>query len=115
MIISPLQLAIMYNKCCVVSCDSRRKDVNFYKFPKCETGLQKWLQLINCDKLRGLSIEELQKLFVCKKHFEKRFFTQTNTRSRLAVGAYPTLFTDREIADGVPQVLTTIESKSKFL
>lgn len=93
----------MYNQCCVVSCASRRQDVSFHMFPKSEIGLKKWLEIINCERLRSLSFDNLRKQFVCIKHFEKRFIASTGVRTRLLHGAYPTLFTDSEISSGIPQ------------
>ncbi|XP_037297650.1 uncharacterized protein LOC115444160 [Manduca sexta] len=97
----------MFNRCCVVGCASRRKDVNLYRFPGSETGLQKWLQCINCERLRSLKIEELRKQHVCQKHFEKIFLASSPLRQRLRVGAYPTLFSESEINSGIPQNLHT--------
>ncbi|VVC99681.1 unnamed protein product, partial [Leptidea sinapis] len=97
----------MYNKCCVVTCASRRKDISFHMFPKSEIGLKKWLQCINCERLRGLSFQELRKQFVCQNHFEKRFLASTSDRTLLCPDAYPTLFSDREITSGIPQTTVT--------
>lgn len=102
----------MYNKCCVVSCSSRRKDVSLHKFPKSEIGLQKWLQCINCEKLQGLSFRELRKQFVCRNHFEKRFLASKRDRARLRANAYPTLFSACEISSGIPQTAAAIPTKS---
>ncbi|KAI5633292.1 THAP domain-containing protein [Phthorimaea operculella] len=94
----------MYHKCCIVNCGSRkRRDINLYKFPKNETSTKKWLNFINCPKLFTLSFEVLRNYHVCKKHFEPRFFSSSHSRSRLYTTAYPTLFTDEEIATGIPQ------------
>lgn len=97
----------MYNKCCVVNCGSRRKDVNLYRFPKTEIGLNKWLQCINSENLRSLSLLELRKQHVCQKHFEKRFLASQRIRARLRANAYPTLFTEDEISSGIPRNPTT--------
>ncbi|KAJ2937540.1 hypothetical protein O0L34_g19047 [Tuta absoluta] len=93
----------MYHKCCVENCGSRRRDINLYKFPKNETNILKWLNCIKCPKLLTLSFEVLRKHHMCKKHFEPRFFSSSHSRSRLYTTAYPTLFTDEEIATGIPQ------------
>ncbi|XP_047992745.1 uncharacterized protein LOC125231342 [Leguminivora glycinivorella] len=89
----------MYRKCCVENCASVRQDVKLHQFPASEIGLQKWLQCINSDRLRNLSIQELRKVFVCHKHFERRFITPKN---RILLGGYPTLFSQGEIESGVP-------------
>ncbi|KAJ8710271.1 hypothetical protein PYW07_009637 [Mythimna separata] len=82
-------------------------------FPKSEIGLKKWLQCINCDKLRSLSFQKLRKQFVCRNHFEKRFLSTTRERVRLCPDAYPTLFTAREIASGIPQTDALIPDNSR--
>ncbi|KAI8437110.1 hypothetical protein MSG28_010461 [Choristoneura fumiferana] len=38
-------------------------------------------------------------MFICQKHFEKRFIS---SKSRLLVAAYPSLFTEDEISSGIP-------------
>ncbi|CAK1601872.1 unnamed protein product, partial [Parnassius mnemosyne] len=98
----------MYNKCCVPTCTSRRKDVSFHMLPKSEIGLKKWLQCINCERLRSLSSQKLRKHFVCHKHFEKRFLAITRERVRLCPNAYPTLFTVSEMSTGIPQTVARI-------
>lgn len=93
----------MFHKCCVVNCASRRDDVKLHKFPKTEIGLQKWLDCINCDKLRSLGYDQVRKRYVCRKHFEKRFLGSNRERARLRLDAYPTLFTESEITSGIPE------------
>lgn len=99
-----------YNKCCVLSCTSKRKNVSLYKFPKNEKLLELWLKNINCESLKSMSVEGLFKRFVCIKHFEKRFVISNpnRKRSRLRICAYPTLFTESEITHGIPQISCTI-------
>lgn len=58
--------------------------------------------LINCDDLRHKSVDELRRLQVCHKHFEKRFVTQ---KSRILGTAFPTLFLESEILSGTPSSL----------
>lgn len=89
----------MYYKCCIPGCVSARQDAILHKFPKCEKRLQKWLVSINCDSLRNKSVSELNSLQVCHKHFEARFVT---AKSRLLAVAYPTLFSQAEIHNGIP-------------
>lgn len=92
----------MFYKCCVDNCASKRKDVKLHQFPSSETGLNKWLQCINSDGLRNLDIKELRRrMFVCHKHFERKFITE---KSRIRLGAYPTLFSEEEIRSGLPSV-----------
>ncbi|XP_041987562.1 uncharacterized protein LOC121739264 [Aricia agestis] len=90
----------MKNKCCVPHCESKRNTVILHRFPKTEIGLNKWLQ--KCSKsgdFKKFSSEELNKMFVCHKHFEKRFVT---AKLRLRQSAYPTLFSLEEINTGIP-------------
>ncbi|XP_037302843.1 THAP domain-containing protein 2-like, partial [Manduca sexta] len=82
----------MFNHCCVEYCDSKRKDINLYRFPKSEIMSQKWLECINSDSLRTLNTQDLRKQYVCRKHFVKTFFTSSGQRSRLRSDAYPTIF-----------------------
>ncbi|CAK1577944.1 unnamed protein product [Parnassius mnemosyne] len=88
----------MKNTCCVPHCESKRRNFKLHCFPKTEIGL-KWVEKINCEKLKQLSAEELHKFFVCHKHFEARFVTGS---WRLRHFAYPTLFTADEINTGIP-------------
>ncbi|XP_063821363.1 uncharacterized protein LOC135071511 [Ostrinia nubilalis] len=86
----------MYFKCCITNCGSKRKDVKLHKFPTDEDQKNKWLDCINSDSLKSVNVD---KLLVCHKHFEKRFHT---TKSGIKKSAYPTLFTVKEIEDGIP-------------
>ncbi|KAL4717492.1 hypothetical protein ACJJTC_000641 [Scirpophaga incertulas] len=87
----------MYYECCV--CKRLRQDAILYHFPCSEKRRNEWLKCLNRDDLKGFSQEKLSKLFVCQKHFEKRFLT---TKSRLIGIAFPSLFTEEEIITGVP-------------
>ncbi|XP_026322246.1 uncharacterized protein LOC113231920 [Hyposmocoma kahamanoa] len=84
-------------ECCV--CKSSRQDAILHHFPRTEKRLMKWLKCLNRDNLKKLSPEELSNVFVCQKHFEKRFITP---KSRLIGSAYPCLFTEDEISSGIP-------------
>lgn len=88
----------MKNTCCVPFCESKRGSVMLHRIPKTEIGL-KWVQAINCARLKELGSEELHALFVCHKHFEKQFVTSS---SRLRGSAYPTLFSSVEMDSGIP-------------
>lgn len=90
----------MYYKCSVDKCPSTRLEAILHHFPVSETLAEKWLDSIGSAHLSGLSIEQLRKVFVCQKHFEAKFITVKN---RLRLGARPTLFTESEIANGVPE------------
>lgn len=86
----------MYFKCCVRNCANTRKDAILHKFPSNEDRLDKWLLCLKNNFTRGSSIKNL---FVCQRHFEKRFITEN---LKLTTGAYPTLFNLDEIASGIP-------------
>lgn len=88
----------MYFKCCVLNCASTREDAILHKFPTDENRLSKWLQCLNDANLQDASTKNL---FVCHKHFEKKF---VGVNSRLRTTAYPTLFTSDEIASGIPNI-----------
>ncbi|CAH2062263.1 unnamed protein product, partial [Iphiclides podalirius] len=90
----------MKNTCCVPDCDSKRSSVKLHRFPKTEIRL-KWVELVNCTSLKKLGVDELQKSFVCHKHFEQRFVTGS---LRLRHSAYPTLLSNNEIQSGIPAV-----------
>lgn len=95
--------------CSVPHCGSRSGgSVRLHKFPKTEIGLKKWLACINSDKLKGLSVKELQNKYVCQKHFEKRFYTSSHLTS-----ANPNLFTQEEMDTGILAV--AFEDSGKFL
>lgn len=96
----------MHYICCVCKCT--RKDAILHHFPGNEKRLAVWLKCLNRDDLNTLSPELLSKLFVCQKHFEKRFITPT---SHLISKAYPTLFSAEEISSGV----TSRENAGKFI
>ncbi|RVE42444.1 hypothetical protein evm_012901 [Chilo suppressalis] len=94
----------MFNTCSVMDCERRRSNVPyvaFYKIPKSETGLL-WLKCLKLKHLQNLNSVQLDKCFVCAKHFEKRCFTSSQLRSRLHQSAIPTLFTESEINNAVP-------------
>ncbi|RVE50120.1 hypothetical protein evm_005326 [Chilo suppressalis] len=76
----------MFNTCSVMGCESRRRDVAFYKIPKSETGLL-WLK---CLKLKHL------------QNFNSVQLDNSQLRSRLHQSAIPTLFTESEINNAVP-------------
>ncbi|KAL4720745.1 hypothetical protein ACJJTC_006819 [Scirpophaga incertulas] len=88
----------MYYKCCVRGCSNTRKDAVLHRFPTNENRLNLWLRCLSNDEL---DVSYLHNLFMCEKHFEKRFI---GARSRLLMDAYPTLFTADEISTGIPQV-----------
>lgn len=67
-----------------------RKDAVLHKFPKNEQRLQKCLHPVH---LKQFSVKELRFLFVCNKHFDRRF---------VFVNAYPSLFTLDEMNNGEP-------------
>ncbi|CAK1601100.1 unnamed protein product [Parnassius mnemosyne] len=101
----------MKNTCCVPHCESKRRNFKLHCFPKTEIGL-KWVEKINCEKLKQLSAEELHKFFVCHKHFEARFVTGS---LRLRHFAYPTLFTADEINTGIPALeMENYENQNVF-
>ncbi|KAL4718419.1 hypothetical protein ACJJTC_016040, partial [Scirpophaga incertulas] len=87
----------MYYECCV--CKSSRQDAILYHFPCSEKRLNMWLKCLNRDDLKQMSPKQLSHLFVCQKHFEKKFVT---SKSRLLGKAYPTLFTNEEMLSGTP-------------
>lgn len=87
----------MYYKCCI--CKATRKDAILYHFPCTEKRLNKWLKYINRENLSCLSPKQLSRVFVCQKHFERKFVTN---KSRLLAKAYPSLFTEDEISTGIP-------------
>lgn len=90
----------MYRSCCIPNCGSRRDSsgVKFHRFPTRETGLKKWLKSIKCPKLKSLSPHEVLKLYVCDKHFERRF---VSAKCRVHVSGYSTLFTEEQDT-GIP-------------
>lgn len=92
----------MYYECCV--CKKTRQDAILHHFPCTEKRLTKWLKCLNRDDLKKASPEQISKLFVCQKHFEKRFIT---SKSRLIGKAYPTLFTEDEISSGIASLQNT--------
>ncbi|RVE40966.1 hypothetical protein evm_014384 [Chilo suppressalis] len=92
-----------------MGCESRRKDVAFYKIPKSETGLL-WLK-----HLQNSNSVQRDKCFVCAKHFEKRCFTSSRLRSRLHSSAIPTLFTESEINNAVPDATGKVTSATELL
>ncbi|CAG9133341.1 unnamed protein product [Plutella xylostella] len=93
----------MYYECCV--CKKTRQDAILHHFPCTEKRLTKWLKCLNRDDLKKASPEQISKLFVCQKHFEKRFIT---SKSRLIGKAYPTLFTEDEISSGIASLQNTV-------
>ncbi|CAG9782443.1 unnamed protein product [Diatraea saccharalis] len=99
----------MKNTCCVPNCGSKRSGVKLHKFPKTDSR-RKWVQCINSEKLKKLNIKELLSMFVCHKHFERRFVTAS---SRLKSFAYPTLFTQEEMDTGIPS--TAYENNENIL
>ncbi|XP_041975781.1 uncharacterized protein LOC121730708 [Aricia agestis] len=68
-----------------------------HKFPTDEKRLNKWFECLNDDNIRASA--NVRNLFVCQKHFAKKF---VGANSRLLTNAYPTLFTPAEISNGVP-------------
>ncbi|XP_049881785.1 uncharacterized protein LOC126377848 isoform X3 [Pectinophora gossypiella] len=88
----------MYYKCCV--CESSRQDAILHHFPCTEKRLNKWLKCLEKQvNLKDTPKSKLSKLFVCQKHFESKFIT---AKSHLLGKAYPSLFTEEEIASGIP-------------
>ncbi|XP_049877377.1 uncharacterized protein LOC126374703 [Pectinophora gossypiella] len=88
----------MYYKCCV--CKSSRQDAVLHHFPCTEKRLNKWLKCLEDQvNLKDTPRIELSKLFVCQKHFERKFVT---AKSHLLGKAYPSLFTEEEIVSGIP-------------
>lgn len=69
-----------------------------------------WIE--TCESLRNLSKVELHKQHVCRKYFKilMRFLASTRLRSRLRDEAFPTLFTESEIA-GTSQTAQTHTGK----
>lgn len=78
--------------------------------PKTEIGLYNCLKGVYDGAQKNFN--ELRKLYVCVKHFEKRFFTR---KPRLRHGAYPTLFTAEEIINGIPDTPDVRAGKCMFL
>ncbi|XP_041968497.1 uncharacterized protein LOC121740625 isoform X2 [Aricia agestis] len=95
----------MYFMCCVRNCSSTRKDAMLHKFPCNENRLLKWIQCLKDD---NINISSIHNLFVCQKHFERRFVREN---SRLLYDAYPTLFTPAEITTGVPECKENVDPK----
>lgn len=87
----------MFRRCCVPACESERKDVKLHGFPLRKELRAKWLKCFKDESVAKMGC--LNNVFVCHKHFEKRFITAKN---RLKMEAYPSLFTDLEIETGIP-------------
>lgn len=88
----------MYYECCV--CKISRKDAILHRFPFYSPDrLNKWLKCLNRDDLKRLPQQKISNLYICQKHFEKRFITQ---KSHLVSKSYPSLFTEVEISSGIP-------------
>ncbi|XP_063630110.1 uncharacterized protein LOC134801453 isoform X2 [Cydia splendana] len=94
--------------CCVPKCESHRKHIRLHEVPSRRQPRSriKWIMAI-LSNFPDINTEESERLksskwqFVCHKHFEKKF---VNSTMRLRNGCFPTLFTEREIATGVPNV-----------
>lgn len=87
----------MFRHCCIPKCNSLRNDVKLHRFPVKQERRIWWQKCINC---RCVTQSDVSKLYVCHKHFEKKFINITT--NRLKLGAYPTLFTALDIASGKP-------------
>lgn len=88
-------------KCCVGGCNATSETHRLYMFPKNDSLRNLWMSsLVPTNSLLiGLSKEQLLRKRVCEKHFDKHQFDEEGKRIRYS---YPCLFTDDEIAHGVP-------------
>ncbi|CAH2108331.1 unnamed protein product [Euphydryas editha] len=88
-------------KCCVGGCSATNETHRLFSFPKNDHLRNLWLSFLvpTNSILVGLSKEQLLRKRVCEKHFDKHQFDEEGKRLRYS---YPCLFTDDEIAHGVP-------------
>ncbi|MEQ2297721.1 hypothetical protein AMECASPLE_037542, partial [Ameca splendens] len=76
----------MANTCCVDSCNSKRSNVIFHRFPLGDPErLRQWLFTLNMDP--NTPVHVLNRIFVCQKHFQLDDYQEThphpNRRGRL--------------------------------
>lgn len=96
----------MFRKCCVPKCNSLRQDVKLHRFSFKEEVRRHWIKCINSEFVTN---SDKNKLYVCHKHFEKKFISASTTRLRN--GAYPTMFTALEISSGKPTTFSLSTGK----
>lgn len=69
-------------KLCVVGVCGNEKSNLVHKFPSDHEKFKKWMEIINSNKLRGLSEEQIKKrFFVCSRHFRDCDYKNTESRS----------------------------------
>ncbi|CAG9786340.1 unnamed protein product [Diatraea saccharalis] len=88
-------------KCCVGGCDSTNNTHRLFCMPMNRNLRNLWLSLLvpTNPNLLGLTENQLLTKRVCVRHFDSTQFDQAGVRIRYS---YPCLFTDMEIAHGVP-------------
>ncbi|XP_047234119.1 lethal(3)malignant brain tumor-like protein 2 isoform X3 [Girardinichthys multiradiatus] len=68
----------MANACCVDSCNSKRSNVIFHRFPLGDPErLRQWLFTLNMDP--NTPVHVLNRIFVCQKHFQLDDYQETHS------------------------------------
>ncbi|CAH2096251.1 unnamed protein product [Euphydryas editha] len=88
-------------KCCVGDCDATSSNYRLFCMPLNVNLRKLWLSLLvpTNPNLLGLTENQLLKKRVCEKHFDQTQFDKAGVRIRYS---YPCLFTEMEIAQGIP-------------
>lgn len=94
-------MAALKYKCCVGNCDATSSNYRLFCMPSNVNLRKLWLSLLVPTNpiLLGLTENQLLKKRVCERHFDETQFDKTGVRIRYS---YPCLFTEMEIAQGIP-------------
>ncbi|XP_045448260.1 uncharacterized protein LOC123656638 [Melitaea cinxia] len=94
-------MAAFKYKCCVGDCDATSSNYRLFCMPLNVNLRKLWLSLLvpTNPNLLGLTENQLLKKRVCERHFDETQFDKSGVRTRYS---YPCLFTEMEIAHGIP-------------